>query len=179
VNSQQDYERLVSPHFQLLQKWVRGRVPRREDADDVIQQALLLALRHVNQFRFESSFSTWLCQIALNVIRAKFRRPEHSRMVVCDPQTMEGLEPHDPQESALGEMQRREVNLALYRAIEHLPEIYRVVVELRDLRGYSLRETCTVLRLSRGAIKSRHHRARGLLFKLLTERGTSGRRSAR
>jgi RNA polymerase sigma-70 factor (ECF subfamily) len=179
MTSTTNYEELVSPHLLLLSKWVRGRVPRKEDADDVIQQTLLLALRHMDQFRFEASFSTWLCRIAINVIRARIRSPEHSRMLVMDPQTMEGLELRDPRDSALAALQRRERHDALYRAISHLPEIYRTVVELRDLRGFSLRETARILRLSNGAIKSRHHRARGLLLRILAERGVTGRRAFR
>lgn len=171
MNSQETYEELVTPHVALLRKWVRGRVARREDAEDVVQQTLLLGLRHVDQFRFEASFSTWLCRIAMNVIRAGFRRPEHQRLLIIDPNAMRGFELQDPGESALGCLQRRETNAALYQAIARLPEIYRTVVELRDLRGLSLRETSRLLRLSHGAIKSRHHRARGLLLRILTERG--------
>jgi DNA-directed RNA polymerase specialized sigma24 family protein len=110
------------------------------DAGDVIQQTLLLALRHTGQFRFEASFSTWLCRIAINVIRARFRQADHSRMVLFDPLTIEGLELQDPRDSALAAMQRCERNEAPYRAISNLPEIYRTVVPLRALRGSFLSE---------------------------------------
>jgi RNA polymerase sigma-70 factor (ECF subfamily) len=55
---------------------------------------------------------------------------------------------------------KKEAGRRLRNAIEKLPNEYRVVVELRDMKGYSIRETAEFLALSRPAVKSRHHRAR-------------------
>jgi len=163
----ESYEALVSPHLHLLRRWVKSRVPNIEDADDVIQQTLLLALRHFGQFRFEASFGTWLCHIALNVIRGRMRRPEYSRTIFTDPQTLESRETTDPRHCPQAALERSEVNARLHRAISKLPDIYRVVVELRDLRGLTIHETAESLRMTRSAVKSRHHRARGMLLRYL------------
>jgi RNA polymerase sigma-70 factor, ECF subfamily len=156
---------LVSPHLPLLSRWVRSRVPDGEDADDIVQQTLLLAIRHIHQFRHEASFGTWLCRIAINVIRARMRSPDRRRTVFADPRTFEAFNLSDARQSPLAALEAKESKRRIHQAIARLPEAYRVVVELRDLRGFSIQEAADCLRLSKPAIKSRHFRARTLLLK--------------
>lgn len=167
--NRESYDVLVTPHLHLLKRWVKSRVQNIADADDIIQQTLLLAFRHMDQFRYEASFGTWLCSIAVNVIRGNLRRPDHSRIVSTDPRTIENLSVRDPRQSALAVLERREVDVRLHRAISKLPELYRIVVELRDLRCLSIHETAKQLSASKPAIKSRHRRARIMLLKLMKE----------
>ena len=161
LEAYRDYLRLLAGV--QLDPRLRGKL----DPSDVVQQTLLLALRHIGQFRFEASFGTWLCRIAINVIRGRLRSPEHSRMIYADPQTLESFDLKDPRRSPLATLERKQESARLHRAIAKLPEIYREVIDLRDLRGLSIRETSDALSISRAAIKSRHHRARGLLLKFL------------
>jgi RNA polymerase sigma-70 factor (ECF subfamily) len=168
---QEVYEALVSPHLQLLRKWVKRRVPHGEDADDIIQQTLLLAFRHIGQFRFEASLGTWLCRIAINEIRGRTRRPEYKLTTSTDPRALENWELEDPRQSPLAALERKDVNVRLHGAIAKLPEIYRVVVELRDLCSLTVEETAESLRMTKSAVKSRHHRARGMLLKFLNGQG--------
>jgi RNA polymerase sigma-70 factor (ECF subfamily) len=165
----ENYEALLSPHLKLLEHWVRSRVRGSEDADDVVQQTLLLAWRHIGQFRFEASVGTWLCRIAINVIRARYRRPDYSRTVFADPKTLERFELRDPGRSPLAAVERSESDCSLHRAISKLPDFYREVVELRDLQGLTLIEAANQLGITKPALKSRHHRARNLLSKLIDE----------
>jgi RNA polymerase sigma-70 factor (ECF subfamily) len=136
-----------------------------EDAEDVVQQTLLLALRHFHQFRYEASFATWLCKIAINVIRARLRRPDYWRTVLFDPQAFAAWEIKDPGPSPLAKLELEEVHVRMHRAISKLPEAYRDVVQLRDLRGLTIRETAGLLRLTTPATKSRLFRARTMLRK--------------
>jgi RNA polymerase sigma-70 factor, ECF subfamily len=172
---QEVYEALVSPNLHLLRRWVKRRVPRGEDADDIIQQTLLLAFRHMGQFRFEASFGTWLCRIAINEIRGRARRPEYKWATLTDPRALENSELHDPRPSPLAVLERKDANVRLHRAIAKLPETYRVVVELRDLCSLTVEETAESLRMTKSAVKSRHHRARGLLLKFLNGQGGGSR----
>ena len=159
------YEVLVSKHVPTLRRWVAGRMRNPQDAEDVVQQTLLLALRHFDQFRYEASFGTWLCTIATNEIRARFRRPDNRRTVLIDPQAFATWEVKDTRRSPLAEAELEQVRVRMHQAIADLPELYRDVVELRDLRGLSIRETANSLRLSTPAIKSRLLRARCMLRK--------------
>ena len=163
------YEELLLPHLQLLTKWVNGRTPKGLHPEDVVQETLLLALRHIKKFRFEASVGTWLCKIALNVIRGRLRRLTSSSVVFEDPLKLECFEARDPRRSPLDALEQKEADIALHRAIANLPDIYRVVIELRNLRGLSARETMRILAISETALKSRHYRARGLLRDLLLQ----------
>ena len=158
------YDALISPHLPLLKRWVKKKAPNSIDSDDVIQQTLLLAIRHFGKFRFEASFGTWLCSIAMNEIRARLRDPENPRLTNDDSRI---LTLSDPCSSPLATLERKEANVQLHRAIAQLPEIYRVVVELRDFRELSTRETSKRLSISATAVKSRHYRARCQLLKAL------------
>lgn len=159
------YEVLVSQHVHMLRKWVRCRLRNVDDAEDVVQQTLLLALRHFEQFRYEASFGTWLCTIAINEIRGRIRRPDHWRTVFLDPQVIATWELKDPGRSQLAELEQNEVHERLHQAIAELPEAYRSVLESRDISGLTIRQTAASLRLSTPAIKSRLLRARRMLRK--------------
>jgi RNA polymerase sigma-70 factor (ECF subfamily) len=165
------FEALLLPHLSFIRGWVRSRVPIREDAEDVIQQTLLLACRHVEQFRFDASFSTWLCRIAINVIRGRYRRPYYFRTVLAEPKTMENLGIQDASLSPLSMLQRNETRSALLGAISKLPFIYREVVELRSLQERGAAESAQLLGITLAALKSRQHRARRLLAGLVKDQG--------
>ncbi len=166
---QTSFEDLVLPYLPLIRRLVSVRVQNWHDAEDVVQQTLVLAFRHIGQFRFESSLGTWLCRIAINVIRGRLRSPEVWRTVSTDTQVIESMGLRDQRPSALAMLERKEMSQRLRGAIAELPEPYRVVVELRDLRGLSIRETANSLFLSTPAVKSRHYRAKSLLSDLMRE----------
>jgi RNA polymerase sigma-70 factor (ECF subfamily) len=164
------YEALVSQHIHVLRRWVSSKMQNPSDAEDVVQQTLLLALRHFDQFRYEAGFGTWLCRIAINEIRGRIRRPDNWRTVFVDTQVFATWGVRDPGRSPLAELERKEANERLHDAITELPELYRSVVELRDLGGLTIRETAKSLRLTTPAIKSRLLRARTMLRKSYSER---------
>jgi RNA polymerase sigma-70 factor, ECF subfamily len=158
---------LLACHAPFLKGWVRRKVFNAAEAEDVVQQTLLLALRHIGQFRMEASLGTWLCSIAMNVIRGRFRRPEYHRTVYAPPQVLEMMDYRDPNRSPLAALESQERIAAFRTAIAALPEILRKVIELRVFRELSTRETARVLRITPSAVKSRHFRARCLLIKAL------------
>lgn len=156
----------ISRHLPQLKRFVQARAPKGMDPSDVTQDTLLLALRNIGSFRFEASIGTWLCKIALNVIRGRIRRPEWGRIQLQGPTTFEVV---DSQLSPCAALERKEVLIRLYAAVARLPEPYRAVVELRDLGGLSTRETMQALSLSKAATKSRHYRARLMLTELVND----------
>ena len=169
VAGRDTYEALVAPHLSTLRRWVTSKVQNTHDVDDIVQQTLLLSFRHLTQFRFESSFGTWLCRIALNVIRGRIRSPDYSRTVYVEPEKLANFDLQDKRHSPLAALERKEVKARVHMAIAKLPSIYQEVIHMRDLRGLSIRETAASLGLTKPAVKSRHHRARLLLFRFLGE----------
>ena len=169
LQSKKSFEELVLPHLPSLRRFVSSRVRNWHDAEDIVQQTLVLAFRHIGQFRFESSLATWLYRIAVNVIRGRLRSAEMKRTIVADTEEMESLGLRDQRPSALAMLERKETSEQVRGAIARLPEMYRIVVESRDLNGLTIRETADSLFLTTPAVKSRHLRGRSLLSDLMRE----------
>jgi RNA polymerase sigma-70 factor (ECF subfamily) len=159
------YERRVySAAFSILQN--------QADAEDVAQEAVLKAFKHIGQFRAEARFSTWLIQITVNEARMR-RRKEHAHMIepISGNEDEEGnYTPRDfadwreiPSET----LERKEVRQKLAEALASLGEIYRDVFVLRDVQHLSIEETAKYLGISTASVKTRLLRARLMLRDLL------------
>src|SRR5665213_1678597 len=154
---------LVKPHLGPLTRFAKMRLRNDSEAEDVVQQAVLQAFHNLGQFRREASFKTWLSRIASNEVIHLRRgkaiapvRPLHGNVV-------ERLA--DPAAPADMQMQRRQETARLRRALTRLPEKYRMIIELRDLRELSVAATARSLSLTVANVKTRHHRARKLLLR--------------
>ena len=136
------------------------------DAEEAAQEAVLKAFMNVGRFRGESKFSTWITQICVNEARLKIRKArKHLYDSIDEPESGEDGEyfPRDfadwreiPSEA----LQRKELKVALKRALDELPEKYRAVLILRDIQQLSIEETAQVLGLSPANVKTRLLRAR-------------------
>ena len=136
------------------------------DAEEVVQEAVLKALAALPRFRAEAKFSTWLIQITINEARLRRRKDRrHLYDSIDEDQTDEQGDcfPKDfadwrdiPSE----ELQKKELQLALKRALDSLPQKYREVLILRDIQHLSIQETAQALNISEGNVKTRLLRAR-------------------
>jgi RNA polymerase sigma-70 factor (ECF subfamily) len=142
------------------------------DAEDVAQEAMLKAFKHIRQFRGESRFSTWLIQITVNEARMR-RRKEHAEIMepIGDREDQEGnYTPRDFadwREIPLETLERKEVRQKLAEALASLGEKYREVFVLRDMQHLSIEETAKALGISTASVKTRLLRARLMLRDLL------------
>jgi RNA polymerase sigma-70 factor, ECF subfamily len=137
-----------------------------EDAEEVVQEAVLKALSHLAEFRGEAKFSTWLIQITINEARLKLRKDRrHLYESVDEQRTSEDGEyfPKDfadwrevPSEA----LQRKELREALKRAIASLRLKYREVLILRDIQQLRIEEVARILGITEGSVKTRLLRAR-------------------
>jgi RNA polymerase sigma factor (sigma-70 family) len=158
---------LIAPHLTPLLRIVQATIGSHPDVEDIVQQAALKALTHLEQFRFEASFRTWLVRIGLNEARQWRRKCASSRLLALDPPTLTQLPATDESDSPLVKCQRSEAIVRLRAALAWLPEKYRSVILLRDLEELSLLEAAGRLGLTIPAVKTRHLRARQKLAKYL------------
>jgi RNA polymerase sigma-70 factor, ECF subfamily len=154
--------------FRLAQKITRNR----EDAEEVSQDSFVQAFLHMDTFRGDSSFNTWLTRIAVNQSLMKLRT-RRSREVHFDrPVTSEDTHfSADIADDSLTPEQRywqEEVRRILGSAMGELPVSLREVLHLREVEECSTEETARMLGLSITAVKSRSHRARQKLRQALT-----------
>lgn len=143
-----------------------------EDAEDVMQEALLKTYQYVDRIRDPEAFRTWLYRTVRNACLMKRRRKhgEPARHVSMD--YGDGGEPLDvadpargPDALALNGWLGERLRLALLS----LPPSLRIVIVLREIEGLSTREASTVVGISEDNVKTRLHRARGLLRKQLED----------
>ena len=137
------------------------------DSEDALQDGLLSALRHLDQFKGNSQFSTWLFSIIRNSALAKLRKRRAHVMVSMDDQLSEedadlgALEvPADSRPDPERACAQAELSYLFARTLECLPANYRAIIRLCDIEGFSGKEAAQRLGLTVSALKAQHHRAR-------------------
>ena len=168
------FEELVKRYDGKLLRIAQHLVHSREDAEDVVQEAFLKAFLHLDQFREDSKFSTWLIRITLNQSLMKLRKRGPAREVSIDNdfQREEDNLPIDIADWAPNpeELYRAtELREILRKTLQELGQGLRVVFILRDIEGLSLAQTAEALDLSLSAVKARSFRARLQLRERLSQ----------
>ena len=121
-----------------------------EEAEDLVQEALLRAYLGLSQLRDPARFGAWLTGIAVNLAKMRLRGRERERRLVAEPAADDGLE-------------ERELLELVRDAVELLPAGQRDVVLMHYIDGLSCEEIAALLDSSPGAVRVRLHRARGQL----------------
>lgn len=149
------------------------------DARDVLQEAFLAAFKSIGDFKGNSSLATWLHRIVVNAalmnLRQKKRRPIEPINELLPQFDVQGSWA-DPDANylplPLEVLEQRETRAMVRRKIAQLPEVYRVVLVLRDMRRLDTAKVAATLSISDNAVKIRLHRARQAL-KTIIERDAS------
>ena len=139
------------------------------EAEDLTQEAFLQMYRKIQTFRGESSFSTWLHRVTVNVVLMKLRRKRYNEVSI-----EESTERDEESFTPRGEFGQTDVRLSgsidrinLQRAIEQLPRGFKSIFILHDIQGYKHNEIGEILGCSAGNSKSQLHKARMRLRALL------------
>jgi RNA polymerase sigma-70 factor (ECF subfamily) len=172
------FEELVRRHQGRVYAVALGIVKNAAEAEEVAQETFISAFEHLDGFRGEAKFSSWLFRVATNhaLMRLRKKRPEpQGDLHALEPRmSSEGTSPFN----ALSQWARRpdeaasskEVQEALDASLDALPEEDRAMLLLRSIDGTSHQELATLFSTTIPAVKSRLHRARLHLRALLDER---------
>ncbi|MDH4348933.1 MAG: sigma-70 family RNA polymerase sigma factor [Gemmatimonadota bacterium] len=162
------YER---PIFSLIYRMVRNR----EQAEDLSQETFVKALNAIESYRPEYKFSSWIFKIANNVSIDHLRRRELDTLSLdgsphaLTPEAIQAsaLQLGDRQETALEELEAKELGGEIEIAIAALRPEYRACILLRHVEGRPYEEIAAMLDLPLGTVKTYIHRARGELRQAL------------
>jgi RNA polymerase sigma-70 factor (ECF subfamily) len=154
--------------FRLAQNITRNH----EDAEEVSQDSFTRAFLHMDTFRGDSRFYTWLVRIAINQSLMKLRS-RRSRDLRFEPlggteETPFVAEVADASPTPEQRYSQEELHGILASAMDELPPTFRKVLQLREVEERSTGETARILGLSISAVKSRALRGRQKLRKVLT-----------
>jgi RNA polymerase sigma-70 factor (ECF subfamily) len=156
------FEILMRRHNQTVYRALRSILQDEAEVEDAMQQTYLSAFVHLREFAGGSRFSTWLVRIAIN--EGLDRRRKQLRLANTDDvPAAERAVQRDPSENPEDRAAARELGAWLERAIDELPELYRTAVMLREVEGMSTLVVAEALGVSEEVVKTRLHRARGLL----------------
>lgn len=167
---------IVRRHNQRLFRIARSILRDDSEAEDVLQEAYFRAFSNLATFRGEARFGTWLARIVINEALGALRR--RRAMVALDTVTEEQMPaaavipfPHaagqiDPETLVA----QRQFQMILERAIDTLPDAFRMVLVARVIEDMSIEETAELFDMPPETVKTRLHRARKLLKKEMEQR---------
>ena len=136
------------------------------DAEDIVQEAFVRAFVKLKDFRQDCAFFTWLYRLAMNLAITHIRRKEPA--VSLDAHRESGFsEPIDQEESPVDSLMREERAPAIAAALARLNEQHRTILVLREIERFDYATIAEVLRLNVGTVRSRLHRARMHMRRLL------------
>ena len=138
-----------------------------DDAEDVVQEAMLKAWRNMGRFEGRAAFSTWIHRIVVNagLDRLRSRRPEVSTSVgagnrddgeVAEDRSLATSSPETPEDL----VESAEIGAAVHRAMGALSPVHRDALALRELDGDSYQSIADIVRCPIGTVMSRLHHAR-------------------
>lgn len=142
----------------------------REEAEDLAQETFLRAYRSIGSFRGQSKFKTWLRRIATNLALNHFRkkRPLTQSLEFGD-EDERTYEIPDEEFSPESQLQGKQAREFVEGALAQLSDNLRTVFVLKELEGYTHEETARLLGVKAQAVRVRHHRAKKMLAKLLSQ----------
>jgi RNA polymerase sigma-70 factor (ECF subfamily) len=159
---------IMQSNNRRLYRLARGILRNDSEAEDVVQETYVRAFTHLEDFRGDSSFATWLGRIAINEALGRLRRQRPNvEWTSLPPGTLEAqviqfprsATSEDPEKS----MAQREIQHVVEHAIDELPEAFRIVFITRVIEGMNVEETAEILGLKPETVKTRLHRARTML----------------
>lgn len=133
-------------------------LPIREDVDDLAQEAFLKAYHALPQFRGDSAFGTWVCRIAIRMaIRRSKSLAKNATFSLDDSNRMDTslIRSQDP--GPYEQIQAKERDLAVRKAVMRLPEYHRLVLGLHYFEGMSCPQIAELIGCSVGTVWSRLH----------------------
>ena len=159
------FEQLVDKYEGRIFRHLRKMVKDSQLAEDLLQDTFLNAYKGLEKFTGASSFSTWLFRIATNnaLMFLRKKRPEtleYDDEIGTDLEYSGMTVSSDFINTPLDLLLSQEGRKKIEEAIEDLPLMYRTVIILRDVEGFSLEEVSKIMDSTVAAVKSRLHRAR-------------------
>lgn len=161
------FELLMRRNNQRVYRAVRAILKNDDEAEDAMQQAYVSAFAHLGEFGGRSQFSTWLTRIAVNEALARLRRAKRTASLDDVHLEEEPMAATRSPEDATSDV---EIRALLDDAVDALPLGFRTVFVMRAVEDMSAADTAEALGIPEETVRTRLHRARGLLRERLAKK---------
>jgi RNA polymerase sigma-70 factor (ECF subfamily) len=166
-----DFEQQALVHVTALHGAACRLTRNARDAEDLVQETVLRAYRFWDSFEKDTNCKAWLLRILTNTFINEFQRRKRSRAILdaasAEQQAVDGVlihaqaaEHQDPQRALI----QRSVSDDVQKALDSLPEDFRLAIVLCDIEGLSYKEIADIMACPVGTVMSRLFRARRLLM---------------
>ena len=175
--SEAAFNELISRYASKMFQTACGLIGSIEDAEEVVQDAFMRVHRYLNQFRGDSSFSTWVYRIVVNLSRNKYhwnkRRGSDLTFSISgdygddDGGRKEDFNVPDTKLGPLRILEEADEEKRIIQVMDGLPEKLREVLILRHIKELTYEEIASLLNCNLGTVKSRIARAREAMIELM------------
>lgn len=169
------FEVIVRRHNQRVFRTVRAILKSDDQAEDAMQDAYVAAFAHLASFDGRARFSTWLVRIAVHEALGRLRRGKRQASLDDESSDEDVMATTRTPEQAASDVELRSL---LEAAVDTLPLGFRAVFMLRAVEELSVEETAEALGIPEETVRTRHHRARGLLREELARKVEDSAREA-
>ncbi len=169
------YEEIIGLYEKKVFSTIYYMVKNDNEVEDIAQEVFIKIYRNLKNFKEESSLYTWIYRITINVCIDELKK--RKKVVYLDEkiETKEGeleVQLQDDGKSPSDLAEDQDVKDRLKKCIDRLPENQKIMIILRDIKGFTYMEIAEMMKINLGTVKSKISRARSALKELLEEDGT-------
>jgi RNA polymerase sigma-70 factor (ECF subfamily) len=182
AGSEPAFAQLIARYHQPLYSLIARSLQDPADASDITQEVFIKVFRNIRGFHGESSLRTWIYRIALHEAsnqRRWWSRHKRREIAMEAPCCSRGTEDADSESQPFGATladggcspfdyaAQEELRVRVEACLRQVPEVFRSVVVLREIEGFTYEEIAEILQVNLGTVKSRLTRGRAALRELL------------
>jgi RNA polymerase sigma-70 factor (ECF subfamily) len=160
AGDQAAFTALVHRHERRVYNLALRMLGREEDAKDAAQDAFLNALRKLSSFRGQAAFTTWMHRVTMNTCYDILRKRRREPLLDDPPEDIPSRVTGDPASQVADAID-------VQRALVQVPEDFRAVLILHDVQDLAYEDIAEIIGIPVGTVKSRLHRGRVALARLL------------
>lgn len=162
------YAQLVEKHKDMVFTIANRITRRREDAEEIAQDAFMKAFQHLKEFKKQSKFSTWLYRITYNTAISRIRK-KSLEMTTLDENMIEQI-PEDDVRNDMKDLNEQEQQQLINIVLEQLNELDYLIITMFYLKEKSIDDIADITGLSKSNVKVKLHRIRKKMYQDLYNR---------
>lgn len=169
------YEEIISLYEKKVFSVIYYMVKNENEVEDIAQEVFIKIYKNLKNFKEESSLYTWIYRITINVCLDEIKRRKKVVYLDEEIETEDGeirMQLADDSKGPSEIAEDKDLKQRLEACIRKLPEDQRIMIILRDIKGFTYMEIAEMLKMNLGTVKSKISRARAMLKEILDKDGT-------